>query len=348
MRFASIGGQSNYAVAGKAVASDAARIFDTTRSNSVDFGKLAQTSRDMKSRENAAITAADSKVASQKVKSDASVKVKKEEIYRNELVAKTRRKAGVVAALGKAGAGLADVFMDKPKKRDHSSSLALQESLTQQANELRAGIKPIDTNAFTNTNTNTSASTNTYASTSNTGGTGASNSSTTAQTGGGVGGDGIGGTDMDYMKSFVDKGYSPMHAAAIVGNMRYESGDFQHLQELSPNSYGTRGLGAFQWTNAGGSNRRTDFENWSSQNNLATNSFEANAGFAHHEMSGGTGASHWTGGGGLAGFRGTQDLNSATSHFMTNYLRPAADTANLSERQKRAQDTYNRWMGQNP
>ena len=344
MRFASLGGQSNYAQAGKAVADDAARIFDTARSNSVDFGKLAQTSRETKSRENAAISAADAKVASQKVISDASVKVKKEEIYRDELRAKSRRKAGVVAALGKAGAGMADLFMGKPKKRDHSSSIALEERLTQQANELRSGIKPIDTNAFTNTNP---SSTNTSTSNSNTGGTGASNSSTTAQSGGGVGGKGIGGTDMDYMKSFVDKGYSPMHAAAIVGNMRYESGDFQHLQELSPNSYGTRGLGAFQWTNAGGSNRRTDFENWSRQNNLATNSFEANAGFAHHEMSGGTGASHWTGGGGLAGFKGTQNLNNATSHFMTNYLRPASATANLSERQKRAQDTYNRWMSQN-
>jgi hypothetical protein len=343
MRFASLGGTSNYAQAGKAVADDAARIFDTARSNSVDFGKLAQTSRDMKSKENAAISAADSKVASQKVISDASVKVKKEEIYRDELRAKSRRKAGVVAALGKAGAGLADVFMDKPKKRDHSSSIALQERLTQQANDLRSGIKPIDTNAFTNTNTSTSS---TNASAPNTGGTGASNSSTTAQSGG-VGGKGIGGTDMDYMKSFVDKGYTPMHAAAIVGNMRYESGDFKHIEELSPNSYGTRGLGAFQWTNAGGSNRRTDFENWSSQNNLATNSFEANAGFAHHEMSGGTGASHWTGGGGLAGFQGTQDLNSATSHFMNNYLRPASATANLSERQRRAQDTYTRWQAQN-
>jgi hypothetical protein len=343
MRFASLGGQSNYAQAGKAVAKDASRIFDTARSNSVNFGEIAQTARTVQSQENAAMSLADSKVASQKIVSDASVKVKKEEIYRDELRAKSRRKAGVVAALGKAGAGVADLFMGKPKKRDHSSSIALEERLTQQAENIRSQIKPIDTDALTNPNSSSSTTT----SAPNTGGTGASNSSTTAQTGGGVGGNGIGGTDMDYMKSFVDKGYTPMHAAAIVGNMRYESGDFKHIEELSPNSYGTRGLGAFQWTNAGGSNRRTDFENWSSQNNLATNSFEANAGFAHHEMTGGTGASHWTGGGGLAGFQGTQDLNSATNHFMTNYLRPASATANLAERQSRAQDTYTRWMAQN-
>ena len=129
MRFASLGGQSNYAQAGKAVADDAARIFDTTRKNSVNFGELAQTSRDMKSRENAAMSKADSEVAQTKVISNAKVKVNKEQIYRDELRASSRRKAGVVAALGKAGAGLADVFMGKPAKRDHSSSIALQWSL---------------------------------------------------------------------------------------------------------------------------------------------------------------------------------------------------------------------------
>ena len=205
---------------------------------------------------------------------------------------------------------------------------------------------------FTSPNTSSTTNTNSNSSNTNTGGAQASNPNANPKklkqaSTGGVGGNGIGGTDMDYMQSFVDKGYSPMHAAAIVGNMRYESGDFQHLEELSPNSYGTRGLGAFQWTNAGGANRRTDFENWASQNNLGTSTFEANAGFAHHEMTGGTGSNHWTGGGGLAGFQGTQDINSATSHFMNNYLRPARDTANLSERQRMAQDTYNRYVSQN-
>lgn len=346
MRFASIGGQSNYAQAGKAVADDAARIFDTARSNSVDFGKLAQTSRTMKSKENAAMSAADAKVASQKIMSDASVKVTKEQIFRDELKAKSRRKAGVVAALGKAGAGLADVFMGKPEKRDTSRLDSMIDKNRNKANEYRNQADAINTD-FKGSNTSTTSNTNSSTSAPNVGGTGASNSSTTAVSRQGVGGEGIGGTDLDYMQSFVDKGYSPMHAAAIVGNMRYESGDFQFAEELAPNSYGTRGLGAFQWTNAGGANRRDDFVNWAQQNNLDTSSFEANSGFAHHEMSGGTGANHWTGGGGLAGFQQTQDLNSATGHFMTNYLRPASATANLSERQRRAQDTYNRYMAQN-
>ena len=172
MRFASIGGQSNYAVAGKAVADDAARIFDTARSNSVDFGKLAQTSRDMKSRENAALSAADAQVASQKVKSDASIKVAKEEIYRDELRAKSRRKAGVVAALGKAGAGLADVFV-KPEKRDFSSIDALIEKNRTAASKYDAQAAAVNTDFKSSTSSSSSSTSGT-----NTGGTGASSTST--------------------------------------------------------------------------------------------------------------------------------------------------------------------------
>ena len=179
MRFASIGGQSNYAIAGKAVADDAARIFDTARSNSVDFGKLAQTSRDMKSRENAAISAADAKVASQKVKSDASIKVAKEEIYRDELRAKSRRKAGVVAALGKAGAGLADVFI-KPEKRDFSSIDALIEKNKTAASKYDTQAAAVKTD-FKPAASPSSSST----SSTNTGGTAASSTSTTAASAGG-------------------------------------------------------------------------------------------------------------------------------------------------------------------
>ncbi len=51
MRFASIGGQSNYAQAGKAVANDAAKTFDAARKNSVDFGGLAQAAMKVKSEE---------------------------------------------------------------------------------------------------------------------------------------------------------------------------------------------------------------------------------------------------------------------------------------------------------
>ena len=57
---------------------------------------------------------------------------------------------------------------------------------------------------------------------------------------------------MDYMSSLVSKGYQPIQAAAIVGNARYESGNFEFGEELEPNAYGTKGYGALQWTNAAG------------------------------------------------------------------------------------------------
>ena len=244
------------------------------------------------------------------------------------------RKAGGLIALGVGG------LAEKTEKSDYSMYDKKIAGMKAKNEADRVTMAGIDTSGKAKETTTPAT---------NTGGTAASSASTTAASGGGKGvsGKGIGGSDMDYMSSFVNKGYTPMHAAAIVGNMRYESGDFQHVQELAPNAYGTRGLGALQWTNAGGSNRRSDFENYSKSNNLSTNSFEANAGFAHHEMSGGTGATHWTGGGGLDGFKGQTDLASATSHYMSNYLRPAAETANLTERQRRAQDTYSRWQQQN-
>ena len=62
MRFASLGGTSNYAVAGKAAADDAAKILKATRQNSVKFGEMAQTARDVKSQENAARTKAEASV----------------------------------------------------------------------------------------------------------------------------------------------------------------------------------------------------------------------------------------------------------------------------------------------
>ena len=327
MRFASLGGQSNYAQAGKAVADDATRIFKAARENSPNFGQLAQRGMITKSNENIAQTRAKTKVKLADIKEEGREQKMK--------VAKAgmMRKAGVLAATGIAG------LAEKTDKSDYSiydKRIAGIDSKIESDKAELAGM-----------NTSTTPKPTAPA---NTGGTGATNVSTTASSGGGgkgVSGGGIGGSDMDYMSSFVNKGYTPMHAAAIVGNMRYESGDFQHVQELAPNAYGTRGLGALQWTNAGGSNRRSDFENYSKNNNLSTSSFEANAGFAHHEMSGGTGATHWTGGGGLDGFKGQSDLASATSHYMSNYLRPAAETANLSERQRRAQDTFSRWQQQN-
>ena len=144
----------------------------------------------------------------------------------------------------------------------------------------------------------------------------------------------------------VGKGYQPLQAAAIVGNARYESGDFKFAEELAPNAYGTRGYGALQWTNAGGSNRRDDFMNYAKSNDLSPTSFEANAGFISHEMTHGDsqGRTHWTGGSTLGGFKGMTDLGAATDYYAKNYLRPAEETANYAKRRSNAMDTYTRYM----
>ena len=251
MRFASLGGTSNYAQAGKAVADDAARIFDTTRKHSVNFGELAQAQRELQSKVNAAISSSDAKVASNKVKADASIKVAKEEIYRDELRSKSRRKAGVVAALGKAGAGMADLFMGKPAKRDHSSSIALQDKLTQDAEKLRADIKPI---TFNNNTPATPPSGNSNSGGNNTGGTATSSSSTTG-TGGPISSFQSSGktgkyTVADMTQLALGAGFTP-EQAKVMGAIGFaESGGRATIDTvqsgLDPNKSNEFSVGLFQ------------------------------------------------------------------------------------------------------
>ena len=193
MRFASLGGQGNYAQAGRAVADDMVKSLDASRRNAPRFDDIARVAMQTKGEQEVAQIKAKELVDRAEINADAKIKTTEEDIKQKGIVAKSRRKAGVVAALGKAGAGLADVFMGKPQKRDHSASIALQERLTKSAEELRSGIKPIDFNAFTNTNppasgSNTSSDSpgNSSSGGNNTGGTAASSSSTTSASAGGT------------------------------------------------------------------------------------------------------------------------------------------------------------------
>ena len=126
-----------------------------------------------------------------------------------------------------------------------------------------------------------------------------------------------------------NKGYSPVSAAAIAGNAAHESANFTAHEEFAPNAYGTKGVGFLQWTNAGGGNRRTEFENYASSQGLAPTSFEASASYIDAEMKGGK---HWTGGMNTDSFKGIKDLNTAVTSFQNNYLRPATATANTGAR----------------
>jgi len=86
---------------------------------------------------------------------------------------------------------------------------------------------------------------------------------------------------IDIIKGLMAKGYSPEIAAAFVGNMQHESGNFEYIQERGvPKGQG--GYGHGQWT----ATRRKDFEDFISKNNLSPESAEASIEFIHHELQG--------------------------------------------------------------
>ena len=187
----------------------------------------------------------------------------------------------------------------------------------------------------------TTETTDTTTSTGNTGGGKPGKVSSAAGTSGGGQ-----ETAMQYMSTLTEQGYTPVQAAGIVGNAQYESANFTAYEELEPNAYGTRGAGVFQWTNAGGSNRRDNFENWSASQGLDPKSFEANSGFMLHEMQGNAG-NHWTGGMNDQGYRQIGDLNTAVTSFQNHYLRPNKDKANTQQRLTYAQQALQQWQNRN-
>ncbi len=163
MRFASIGGQGNYAQAGKAVANDAAKTFDAARKNSVDFGGLAQEAMKVRSKEKIAAMKAEAAVTKTAINAKAYGKVKdaKRSIAKDGVM----RKAGGLIALGMDG-------FRKEEKSDYSSIRERIDRDRAKATELKAEADAID---LTPKPTETPAT--------NTGGTGASNTSTTSSSG---------------------------------------------------------------------------------------------------------------------------------------------------------------------
>ena len=339
MNFQGIGAQGNYARAGQAVANDAIKSFAAARRNSPNFGKMAQEASNIRTREKEAMMDMQAQVTVDAINAKNAVRNNKTKLDAEMGLRNAKRKAGVLAAGGKFFGQAATFMGDKRKKRSVGEGDDFFDNAIEKVRS-RTAQRTAQFEAFSGGNTNSSSSPS------------SSNSSQSPSNAGNASPDPVSGnngygTDMDYMKSLTDQGYSPEKAAAIVGNIRYETGDFQHLEEIAPNAYGTKGLGILQWTdtsNSGG--RRTNFTNWAKGQNLDPGTFQANAGYLAHEMSGADG-DHWSGGGGLEGFKNTGTLNDATSHFMTNYLRPAAATANLGERQRRAADTLSRWNQQN-
>ena len=320
MRFASIGGQGNYAQAGKAVADDAAKTFKAARRNSVDFDGIAQSAMKNKSNENIVQTRADALVKKAEINEEGRKSKMK------AAKAGVMRKAGVLAATGLAG------LAEKSEKQDYSLYDKKIAGIKEKNAADRATMAGIDTSGK---KVETPAT--------NTGGTATSGASTTSSSAAPMK---SGDTAMNMMRDLTGDGYSPTQAAAITGNAQYESANFTAHEEYAPNAYGTKGAGYFQWTNAGGSNRRDNFENYAKNNKLDPRSYQANTGFMMHELKGGAG-NHWTGGMNDQGFRQIGDLSTAVTAFQNNYLRPAKDTANTSQRLSNAQNILQQFQSQN-
>jgi hypothetical protein len=164
MRFASIGGQSNYAQAGKAVANDAAKTFDVARKNSVDFGGLAQAA--MKTRSDEKVAAMRAGAAVTKTAIDAKAYGKVKDAKRSIAKDGVMRKAGGLIALGVGG------LAEKSEKRDNSLMQSRIDRDRATATKLRTEAEGMTLPEQPKVSTPT-----------NTGGTGATNKSTTSSSG---------------------------------------------------------------------------------------------------------------------------------------------------------------------
>ena len=145
-------------------------------------------------------------------------------------------------------------------------------------------------------------------------------------------------TGVRLAKDLMSQGYSKIQAAAIAGNAQHESANFTAHEEFSPNSYGTKGAGFFQWTNTN-TPRRSQFESYAKSKGLDPTSYEASTGYMTHEMNITGEGSHWTGSG-RDGFMNSGDLTSATTSFMNNYLRPHKDHLHTDRRVSNAQSIF--------
>ena len=344
--FNSIGRSSNFARAGKSAADDLVRSFAAQRRASPDYGGLAQTAANIRSDENSARLKAATDVAKAGVKAAAGVEATRIKYDADTTKKKAQRKAGALATGGKM-IGAAGIYYgdSKDRKLRDTSDSAYENPLKQSAEDaLATANKNLETfESGINPETGKSygrplgASNDSTPSTSNTStGSSAPKASVTA------GGSGQ-TTAMRLMTDLTNDGYTPTQAAAIVGNAQHESANFTAHEEFAPNAYGTKGAGFFQWTNAGGSNRRDSFEGYAKQHGLDPKSYAANTGYMLHEMKGNAG-NHWTGGMNDDSFRQIGDLSTAVTSFQDNYLRPNKQYAHTDARMSYAQQALAEWQ----
>lgn len=114
----------------------------------------------------------------------------------------------------------------------------------------------------------------------------------------------------------ADLGLRDIHAAAIAGNLGFESGELDDLQEQAPLVPGSRGgYGWAQWTGP----RRTDFEAWCRNRGWKPSEDRANYGFLVQELKTTQAKS-------LTQTKKTTTIEAATFTFGYFFERPAGTT----------------------
>lgn len=118
--------------------------------------------------------------------------------------------------------------------------------------------------------------------------------------------------------SLIQEGASHAIAAAIVGNLKHETGGFKFVEETKPNKHGEYGLGLLQWSRE----RGVKFRNWLSKNNKDPRDLAHNVEFMIKELREGTA---WTKGMSWDKFNKIKDVGKAVEVFADTYLRPEFD-----------------------
>ncbi|WP_138465815.1 phage tail tip lysozyme [Poseidonocella sp. HB161398] len=113
----------------------------------------------------------------------------------------------------------------------------------------------------------------------------------------------------------TDFSLPPQSAAAIAGNLAHESGNFRMLQEINGGCYGYS-----QWCGP----RKRAFRSFA-QTRGGQQTYEANYGYLAYELKTQYPAM-------IDRLRRTEDVDTAASIFMKEFLRPAPKTANLARR----------------
>ena len=209
MRFASIGGSSNFATAGNIAGAQAQRSFGVTRSQSPNMGELAQVGMEIRSQEKQANTKIEGQMRKLGIQEVGKHTVDRLGRETEEIKRGAKRKAGALALLGKMAPVAADLMSnEKTKRRNVGETSSKYDSviagLRNSAESLRGGMQNTDVD-FKPLSIDTSSST------SNTGGTGTSSTAT----GGGTAGKTTGGSTLTGNQKVV--------ADAIA---KYESGDW--------------------------------------------------------------------------------------------------------------------------